>query len=121
MNITTGGQHRFKLSNISQSGKLLLVLASTVILSSESRSTHAIFYCLTTLGVGQFRPSKCETDQTFLKIEIIVFWDVTPCSLIFTDVPERHAVSILGAKKFFHPEEGAAGSSETLAPICQST
>jgi hypothetical protein len=72
MNIATEGQHRFKLANIGQSGKLLLVLVSTVILGSESRRTHAIFCCLTTLGVMHFQPSKCEIDQTFLKMEIIV-------------------------------------------------
>jgi hypothetical protein len=38
---------------VGRSGKLLLVLASAVILGSESRGTHDIFLCLATLGVVQ--------------------------------------------------------------------
>jgi hypothetical protein len=39
------------MSLVVRLGKLLLALASTVILGSESCGTMTIFYCLMTLGV----------------------------------------------------------------------
>jgi hypothetical protein len=43
--------------SVGRSGELLLALASTVILGSESRGTHGVVYCLTTLDINPVNPS----------------------------------------------------------------